>query len=50
LATPLAMREIKPPAKPRPRSESGRRLVAITIAFSANPKIPKEAGFPNKGI
>jgi hypothetical protein len=32
------------------RSESGRRLVAITIAFSTNQKISKEAASPNKGI
>jgi hypothetical protein len=31
--------------KAEARSESGRHVVAITIAFSAGPKIPKAGGF-----
>jgi hypothetical protein len=43
LATPLAMRQIKRPAEAG--SESGQRLVAITIVFSANQKILQRGGF-----
>jgi hypothetical protein len=44
LATLAAMRSIKPPAKRRRHPASGLASGAITIAFSDNQRILKEAG------
>jgi hypothetical protein len=44
LATLAAMRGIKPPAKRRRHPASGLAAGAITIAFSDNQRILKEAG------